>query len=206
MKSVYIAALIGASIMSVVNAQCACAPTDSACLNKCGKIYNFFFQYYNSNISIYIVTDANTCVSNCRTDACYSSCVSNHWPGVDPAYTVRPPVEAPTSAAAPTSVAKPTSAAASQSAVMSESAKPSGSSVASQSSAWSSTESMPTSSWSSAVSQSSSFSSVSPTGSSSAWSQVSSSAWSTSSAWSASSTWSASRKFLFFLKKNACIQ
>lgn len=36
MKSVYIAAIIGAFAFSTVNANCNCQPTDNQCLSECG--------------------------------------------------------------------------------------------------------------------------------------------------------------------------
>jgi hypothetical protein len=39
MKSVYVAAIFGVFAASAtVNAQCACDPTDSACLSECGML------------------------------------------------------------------------------------------------------------------------------------------------------------------------
>jgi hypothetical protein len=39
MKSVYLAAVVGVFAASAVNAQCACVPTDSACLSECGMFH-----------------------------------------------------------------------------------------------------------------------------------------------------------------------
>lgn len=40
MKSVYLAAAIGAFAATTVHGQCACAPTDSVCLSECGNVYD----------------------------------------------------------------------------------------------------------------------------------------------------------------------
>lgn len=90
MKSVYIAAAIGTMIASSssVNAQCVCAPTDSACLSDCGKTINIeqCVNVIKSNKHHQQkVGRTNSCISECQSNNdCYQSCISMHWPGADP--------------------------------------------------------------------------------------------------------------------------
>lgn len=85
MKSAYIIVAVGAFVASV-QAQCECDPADSACLNECGMLSyeksSLLFIFINQ--FCLLVGNTNDCISECRSNECYSRCISYHWPGAEP--------------------------------------------------------------------------------------------------------------------------